>query len=171
MNDRTPPGQSLTHINLAGEEPTSCPVQGERPNRGCKQCASPPLNSAHIPPRDSMYCLWRCNTGYFANGESAGLLAITGEIGPMYFANGVTQNTCLACTVRNEYNCPGGMIPVECTESQDFTCSQSCPSGTKPLLNSKWLNNTLGMAACQWECVDGYEAIPTPTGLWFCRTK
>jgi hypothetical protein len=160
--------ENLTYP-YAGEEPTSCPVPGLYPSRGCKQCVNRPPNSEYIPPRDGMYCLWKCNPGYFASDEAAGLLAIAGEIDSSYFMNGVVQHECRACTVRNETNCPTGMIPVDCTDSRDFSCSQPCASGTKPLLNSRWLSNTVGGSVCQWQCVDGHEAIPTPSGLWFCR--
>jgi hypothetical protein len=162
------PGDRLTC--RAGEEPSTCPGSDpQEPSRGCKKCAFPVPNSAYIPPRDGLHCLWKCNPGFFASGEATGALAKMNEIDPSYFNDGVTANECRACTIRNETNCPGGMLPVECTGNQDFTCSQPCASGTKPLLNSRWLGNTIGLTACQWECVDTYEAIPTPSGLWFCR--
>jgi hypothetical protein len=88
-----------------------------------------------------------------------------GAVDAEYFSNRETMNECRPCTVQNEANCPAGMLPRECTLDQDFTCSLPCVSDTKPLLNSRWLS------ACKWGCVDGHEAVPTPSGLWFCRPE
>jgi hypothetical protein len=148
----------------------ACPGPKIPRSRGCGPCniAFLPANAAYIAAdvNNRVYCRWKCNPGYFASGETQGLLAkITGGVGAEYFANGETSNECVACTVQNETNCPAGMVPRDCTDSQDFTCSVPCDSALKPILNSRWLSN------CKWECEAGHESITTSSGLSFCRAE
>jgi hypothetical protein len=121
---------------------------------GCKMCnvSTKPPHSRYVRNETvhqslPLFCLWECDTGFFMERD---------PLQP-------TVYNCKECTVRNESNCPVGMTPRDCTTTQDFSCNVPCVSDTKPLQNSIWLQQ------CKWSCNLEYEAITTPTGLWFCR--